>query len=158
MISINQALIQSLSQQAKASPRLRANHNFHTELSDPINRMLNAMEPGTYVQPHKHENPDKREAFIILSGEVAVITFDSNGTPREYRILTAGGDCIGVEIPAGTFHTLVVLRSGTVCYELKDGPYDVLTDKQFALWAPKEGDAACEAYLNGLLRWIDRVK
>ncbi|WP_250632375.1 WbuC family cupin fold metalloprotein [Rhodoflexus caldus] len=158
MITINRALIQSLSQKAKASPRLRANHNFHTDLADPINRMLNAMEPGTYVQPHKHENPDKREAFIVLSGEVAVITFHNDGTPHECRILTAGGECMGVEIPAGVFHTLVVLKSGTVCYELKDGPYDVLTDKQFAAWAPPEGNADCEAYLNGLLQWINSIK
>ncbi|WP_448518539.1 WbuC family cupin fold metalloprotein [Rhodoflexus sp.] len=157
MIRIDKKLLNELSRQARAAPRLRMNHNFHTSLSDPINRMLNAMEPGTYIRPHKHENPDKREAFIILSGKVAVITFDTKGTPQQCSILTAGGDCLGVEIPAGTYHTLLVMESGTVCYELKDGPYDAATDKQFAPWSPAEGSSECISYLNTLADWVQII-
>jgi len=59
-------LLNEVIQKAKNSPRGRMNYNFHDDLVDPINRMLNAFEPGTYIQPHKHENPDKREVFILL--------------------------------------------------------------------------------------------
>ncbi|MCA1745626.1 MAG: WbuC family cupin fold metalloprotein, partial [Bacteroidales bacterium] len=60
MILINSRLLDALSLEAKEHPRKRKNHNFHTSLADPINRMLNAVEPESYVRPHKHEKPDKR--------------------------------------------------------------------------------------------------
>ena len=61
MIEINNQLLDTLAQQASASPRKRKNHNFHPEAGDPIQRMLNALNPGTYVQPHRHISPLKRE-------------------------------------------------------------------------------------------------
>ena len=70
MIKIDSKIINHLNSIAEGSSRKRINHNFHKESSDLLQRMLNAMEPGTYIQPHKHENPEKREVFLILNGIV----------------------------------------------------------------------------------------
>ena len=69
LIPIHSDNLKKLKQQATYSPRLRKNYNFHKDPEDTLHRMLHAMNPGTYVQPHKHEDPDKREVFIILEGK-----------------------------------------------------------------------------------------
>lgn len=147
---VSNALLDELSQKAAVSSRKRLNLNFHEEFSDPINRMLNAFEPGTYIQPHKHENPDKREVFIVLRGSMLMVIFDDAGTPIDFILLDPQKGIHAVEIPAGVWHSVISLASGTVVYEIKDGPYDQASDKNFAAWAPKEGDAECDRYLGRL--------
>lgn len=154
MIKISKSWIDDLSAQARKKSRLRTNYNFHKTAEDTLHRMLNAMEPGTYVQPHKHENPDKREAFIILSGKVAVLSFNETGQVEDKAILAPGTENLGVEIPPGRYHSLISLESGTVLYEVKDGPYNVANDKTFASWAPAEDDPEAEAYLSRLTTLI----
>lgn len=157
MIEINQYLLNKVSKEAKTSERKRKNYNFHTELSDPLQRLLNAMEPDTYVQPHKHENPDKREAFIILSGTAGIIEFDESGNITGYTILNQKNGNYGVEIAPGTFHTVVSLENNTVVYEIKDGPYSPIDDKNFATWAPHEKDPEAIIYLLKLKEKIGFV-
>jgi cupin fold WbuC family metalloprotein len=152
MIRIDKKLTEKLTIEAVSLPRKRKNHNFHLVLSDPMNRMLHAMEPETYVQPHKHENPDKREAFIILKGRVAVVEFDDAVEIQEYIILDPQTGNYGAEIKPRTWHSLIVLEKGTLVYEVKDGPYDPSDDKFFAAWAPAEGGAGTEEYKNTILR------
>ncbi|WP_062124671.1 WbuC family cupin fold metalloprotein [Geofilum rubicundum] len=151
MMLIHDDLLDSLSQEAKDHPRKRRNHNFHTSLADPINRMLNALEPESYVCPHKHEGPDKREVFIRLKGRLAVFYFDDAGAVTDQVVLGSDEGNYGVEIPAGTWHTIVALESGTIVYEIKDGPYHPEDDKHFAPWAPREGSAEASVYLQKLL-------
>lgn len=143
-------LLDELSQRAASLPRKRTNHNFHDDHSDPINRMLNAFEPGTYIQPHKHENPDKREVFIVLRGSLVVVFFDDSGAATEFILLDPEKGNHAVEIPVGAWHTLFSLESGSVVYEMKDGPYFPSYDKDFASWAPKEGDLGCDEYVKSL--------
>ncbi len=157
MIAINKALIDKVSTEAQASPRMRKNYNFHPTLDDTLQRLLNAMEPGTYVQPHKHENPDKDEAFIILKGKALVIEFDTNGNISNHIVLNNEIGNYGIEIKARTFHTLIILEKGTVLYEVKHGPYQQLDDKCFAKWAPREGDANCNEYTNNILKQLNLV-
>lgn len=147
MISINSELLSRLSREARQSPRLRKNYNFHYGPEDPLQRMLNAMEPGTYIRPHKHENPDKREAFFALSGSLCILEFDDLGEIREYTILNAARGNFGVEIPARTWHSIISLETGSVAYEVKDGPYNPADDKDFAPWAPEEGSGEAADYL-----------
>lgn len=147
---ISPELLNEVIQKAKNSPRGRMNHNFHDDLADPINRMLNAFEPGTYIQPHKHETPDKREVFIVLRGSLVVVFFDDSGTPTDFVLLDRDKGNYAVEIPVGTWHTVIALESGSVVYEVKDGPYFPISDKNFASWAPKEGDATFSEYIEQL--------
>ena len=97
MITIDRNLVSSVTEEARKSPRLRKNYNFHTDYADPVNRMLNAFEPGTYVRPHKHESPDKWEVFIVLTGKAVAIRFDAAGNILDRVILDAAAGTFGVE-------------------------------------------------------------
>jgi cupin fold WbuC family metalloprotein len=152
VIRINEALISQVSQKAKASPRLRMNHNFHTDLSDTLQRMLNAMEPGTYVRPHRHQDPDKREVFIIFRGAAVVIEFDDKGNITDHIVLDASKGNYAVEIAERTWHTIISLKKNSVLFEFKDGPYTAITDKDFAPWAPAEGQPGTAEFNIGLLK------
>ena len=150
MIHIDKQLLDKVTEEAKASPRKRKNFNFHPTLDDPLHRMLNAIEPDSYLRPHKHENPDKMESFILLRGKLAVFEFSPSGEIADVTILSHDEGKVGVEFPPAVFHTVVSLESGTVVYEVKNGPYSALDDKNFAKWAPAEGDAEVEDYLKKL--------
>ena len=154
MIIINHELASGVSEEAKKSPRLRKNYNFHSDYEDPVNRMLNAFEPGTYVRPHKHESPDKCEVFIILTGKALVLKFDSSGEILEHATLDHANGVYGVEFAPREWHTIISLVSGTVLYEVKPGPYAPIADKNFAPWAPAEGSPEAAAYLASILARI----
>ena len=143
---VSEQSLTELSQKAANSPRKRLNFNFHDDLADPINRMLNAFEPGTYIQPHKHENPDKK----YFDEKAELVIFDESGNPTEFVLLDPQKGNHAIEIPPGIWHSVFSLATGTVAYELKDGPYQQILDKNFAPWAPKEGDPGCAAYLSAL--------
>ncbi len=151
---IDRELLNRVSEKAKASPRGRMNHNFHDDYADPINRMLNALEPGTYCRPHKHEYPDKREVFMVLRGKFAVFFFDNDGKVTQVVNLCQADGVYGVDIPPRVWHTLVCLESNSVSYEVKDGPYFKPDDKDFAPWAPTEGSPEAPKYLEALLKQI----
>lgn len=152
IVKIDEKLLSAVIQDARTRERKRANHNFHPTYHDPINRMLNAFEPGTYVQPHKHEDPDKREVFLVLKGKLAMVFFNDEGEITEHVILSHSSGNYGVEIPPKVWHTAISLESGTVVYEIKDGPYVQANDKNFASWAPKEEEVGCERYLEVILK------
>ncbi|MCD7978450.1 MAG: WbuC family cupin fold metalloprotein [Tannerellaceae bacterium] len=137
---IDKQLLDSTTEKAKQSPRKRMNHNFHEDLEDPINRLLNAMEPDTYVRPHRHLQPDKDEYFLVLRGKAIALIFDEKGRITEQVLLDPQQGTYGAEIKAGIWHGLLVLESGTVLYEIKPGPFAPLSDDNFAGWSPEPDD------------------
>ena len=147
---INKSLLNTVTSEAQLSPRLRKTYNFHTSQSDPIQRFINAFEPGTYVTPHLHKN--SREVFIILSGKIAFVIFDENGSIIDRIILDKNSDNYGLEIQPNTWHTVIPLDTNTVCYEIKDGPYNIDTDKTFASWAPMENTKGTNEFLHELIK------
>ena len=155
MIKINQDFIRQTSDKAKTSARKRMNYNFHKEDAATLQRMLNAIEPDSYIRPHKHENPDKVEAFFVLKGKMAVIEFDDSGEIVDYIILDSSLGNFGCEIPARTWHSIISLEIGSVAYEVKDGPYNPIDDKNFASWAPVEGHENTLDYLHAILRKLN---
>jgi cupin fold WbuC family metalloprotein len=140
MIVINKPLLDSVSEQAVNSQRLRMNYNFHRQLDDPLNRLLNAMEPGSYFPPHRHKNPDKEEIFLVLRGSVLILIFDENGSVISSTEISPKKEIYGMEIEAGVWHSLIVLEPNTVVYEVKKGPYAPLTPNNIAPWAPDPAD------------------
>lgn len=147
--TVDRSALIELSACAQSAPRQRANFNLHPELSDPVQRFLNAIEPTSYVRPHRHMTPEGRwELFIALRGSVAVLILDDSGKVIDRVRLDAGGDTCAVEIPSGTWHTLVALEPGTVLFEVKTGPYAPTSDKDFAPWTPPEGDRAATAMIE----------
>lgn len=155
MIKINETFISTTSEKAKINPRRRQNFNFHKENSATLQRMLNALELDTYIQPHKHENPDKVEAFFVLRGRILVVEFDDEGNITEHIILDSHIGNYGAEIAPRIWHTIICLEASSVAYEVKDGPYNAAADKNFAPWAPTEGDDNCTAYLTEIIEKLD---
>jgi len=151
MIKINEKFIEITSAKAKTSQRRRMNFNFHKNPSATLQRMLNAIEPGTYIQPHKHENPDKVEAFFVLRGKILVVEFDDEGNIIDHIILDPKKGNFGTEIPPRTWHSIISLEKNSVAYEVKDGPYDAEIDKHFATWAPSEDDPEALNYNQEIL-------
>lgn len=147
---ISQEILDTVTLVAKATPRLRKNLNFHQHDESSCHRLLNAIEPGSYIPPHRHHGPEKDESIILLRGRLGVIFFDEGGNVLETAILSPGGVAVGVNIPQGAFHTLVSLESGTVFFESKAGPYRALTAEERAPWAPGEGSDEADAYLAEL--------
>lgn len=141
MTPITIALLDATSQAARAAPRRRMNHNFHDRPAHPCNRLLNAIEPESYVRPHRHQGADKDETMIVLRGRLGLIVFDDCGEILATHELQAGGAAFGVTLAAGEWHTVVALEAGTVFFEAKAGPYLPLTPQEFASWAPVEGAA-----------------
>lgn len=139
MKRLDQSLLEQVVHAARASPRQRSNYNFHPVLNDRVQRFINAMEPQTYVCPHRHEGAHRWEMFIAITGRAAVLTFSDAGEVLTRTELDANGVVRALELPGDTWHTLVSLESGTVLYETKEGPYEASSDKDFAPWAPREG-------------------
>jgi cupin fold WbuC family metalloprotein len=117
---IDQQLLDDLAAQAKASPRLRMNLNFHQSLDEKCHRFLNALEPGTVVAVHHH--PTKDETIVILRGRVAVTTYDDSGVEVERVELCHEGGRFGINIPKNVWHTVECLESA-VLFECKEGPF-----------------------------------
>lgn len=155
MIKIDNHLLSNVSEKAKASARKRMNYNFHTSASDTLQRLVNCLEPGTYCRPHKHQNPDKREVFIILRGKIAVIEFNETGEISDFIVLSHEKGNFCAEIPVRTFHSVLSLESNSAYYEVKDGPYNFDTDKTFATWAPEEGTPESIEYLKNTVKKLN---
>src|SRR5207253_507957 len=100
----------------------RAMLRFH-EFDESVQRMLNAVEPDSYVRPHRHVNPNKPEAFVALRGSVLVVRFSDDGAPTEGVVVSADGPVRGAEVPGGAWHCFLSLQPGTVLFEVTQGPY-----------------------------------
>ena len=118
---IDTELLDKVTEQAKASPRLRMNYNFHQSLDELCHRFINAVEPGTEVPIHKH--PTKDETFVILRGKVRVTTHRDDGSIIESVVLCAEEGRYGVNIPKGVWHTIECLEEDSVIFECKEGPF-----------------------------------
>jgi cupin fold WbuC family metalloprotein len=147
--------LDALTEAARASPRRRKNLDFHATPAHPANRLLNAVEPDSYVRPHRHREATKDETFVVLRGAFGLLLFDEHGKVTQTAVLRAGGDEIGAHVPTGTFHALVSLEPGSVFFEVKAGPYDPDTAKDWPDWAPAEGSAEAAAYLSSLRALFD---
>ena len=118
---IDKTLLDKVSLEAKESPRLRINYNFHQSLDDKCHRMLNAVEPGTEVPIHRH--PAKDESFVVLRGKVKVSTYNDDGSVIESFVLCHEEGRYGVDIPKNVWHNLESLEPNSVIFECKEGPF-----------------------------------
>lgn len=134
MKQISPATLTALSQQAQNSPRQRANHNLHPQLDDPIQRLAIAMEPGTYVRPHRH--PHTWELLHALNGSFIVLEFDDHGVVLTRTLLGTQENAVRmVELAAGSWHAVLSCDSGAVIFEVKHGPYQALAEADLAPWS-----------------------
>jgi cupin fold WbuC family metalloprotein len=143
--------VQTAIDASRSSPRRRVIAPLHKSHDDPLHRMLNAVQPDSYIRPHRHLDPPKAEGWVLLRGALAFFTFEDDGRVRECLRVAAGGDPFGVDLAPGVYHAFVALEPDTVIYEVKPGPYAVSNDKSFAPWSPPEGDPKADEYMQGLL-------
>lgn len=146
---VDAALLERKAADATANARLREMHLFHGSDASSLHRMLNAVEPGSYIRPHRHLHPPKAECFIILRGRAGFIFFDDKGraADADLVLLDAHGGPFAVDIRPGVWHMLISLSPGSVLFEIKPGPYDPLDDKDFAPWAPAPDDPDAQTWL-----------
>ena len=126
-MKITQAILDNLTEQAKASPRLRKNMDFRNSDADQSQRMLNAIEPGSVVPIHRHQKSS--ETVVCLRGRLVEEFYDDLERTCTERIeLSPNGPVVALNIPAGQWHTVQALESGTVILEMKNGKYEPIQD------------------------------
>ncbi len=150
VVIINNNLIQKAIDSSRISARKRIILPFHKLPSDNLHRMLNAIQPYSYVQPHRHLNPPKAESIIVLKGAIIYVDFNNTGEIENFYQLSSESFNIGIDIEPGIFHTFFAVAEDTVLFEVKPGPYEQSSDKDFASWAPTEGSENAIEYLKNL--------
>ena len=122
---INTQLLDNVSSSAKKSERLRMNYNLHESLDSKVQRLLNAMEPGTIIPIQRHKN--SAETLMVVRGKMKVELYDDNKNILESEILSSEEGKYGVHIPAGVWHCVEIMEPNTVIFEVKEGPYTPLS-------------------------------
>lgn len=157
-------LIRQVTEEARQSPRRRTNYNFHRGPEDNAHRFLNVLLEGTYITPHRHLDPPKSEMFLVLEGYAVLFHFEEDGRvcrryllgrgplPERLPALVEPCPVWGADLAPGIWHTVAAITPLAVCLEVKPGPWNPATDKEFARWAPRENSPGAAAYLDGLLR------
>ena len=124
---IDQKLPDSLTAQAKVSPRLRMNLDLRNTPADQSQRMLNALEPGTVMHIHRHRTTS--ETVVVLRGKVKWLYYNDQGELTDTILVEANADICGLSIPQGQWHSIECLESGSVILETKDGPWEAIKEE-----------------------------
>jgi cupin fold WbuC family metalloprotein len=147
--------IDTLVAEAEESSRRRQHRNIHSDYSDPVQRLFNAIEPESYIRPHRHGSANRSELMIAVRGLMVLLVFDDYGRVLRKEPFGIGAIreelAAGVEVPPECWHTVVALRDGAVLLEVKGGPFNPDSAKEFASWAPDEGSAGANAYHQQLV-------
>lgn len=150
--------LSDLIERAKVSGRLRQYCNVHQSFQEPCQRLFNAIEPGSYVRPHRHLSYPGDEMLVAIRGLMALIVFDEEGKVSD--VLRFGTErygeevCAAVEISPAVWHTVISLETGSVLLEIKAGPFDPGQPKDLAPWAPEEGSVDASDYLGILEKHV----
>ena len=123
---IDQNLLDELTAQAKANPRLSQAYDLRTTSDDKSQRMLNALETGTIMPIHRHRNTS--ETMVMVRGKLIERFYDDNGNITDEFVMEPCGQYPMVQIESGQWHSLEILESGTVIFESKDGAYKALSE------------------------------
>ena len=124
---LTQSIINKVIIQARKSTRLRMNYNLHESFNDSVQRMFNAIEPGSIIPIARH--PESNETLILLQGKLGILIYNDNKEIIENIILDKSIGNIGYHIPKGVWHTVESLETGTVIFETREGPYSPVAEK-----------------------------
>ncbi|MDB3961761.1 WbuC family cupin fold metalloprotein [Paracoccaceae bacterium] len=142
-----------ISSKAQLNPRSRQHQNIHESYEEPCQRLLNAIEPNSYIRPHRHSSHPCSELLFAARGSLVFLTFDNSGEISEVIHFGTNNHSkmvIGLEVTPDIWHTVVALETGCVLLEVKAGPFDPKNPKDLAKWAPSENDPAAKNYLDYL--------
>jgi cupin fold WbuC family metalloprotein len=152
-LAVTAGIIEAKSRDARQNPRKREILALQHGNADSLQRMINAIEPGSYVQPHRHHAPPKAESVVLLSGSIGFVAFHEDGTLNHEAcvLLHRSRGAVALDCRESVWHTFFALEPNTVVFESKSGPFDPRTDKEFAPWAPAEASIEAAAYLERLV-------
>ncbi len=152
--------LDDLTLQARVSPRRRQHRNVHEDFTEACQRTFNAIEPDSYLPPHRHDASQGPETMIAVRGLMALVVFDDSGEILQVQPFGAGGDitdshiAVGTETPPGIWHSVVSMGPSSVLLEVKAGPYNPNAPRYLAPWAPEEGSPEGLIYLANLVAAI----
>jgi cupin fold WbuC family metalloprotein len=150
LLTVDDALLRRGLEASRQNERKRMIYPMHRKQDAPVQRMLNFLQPGTYIRPHLHPREGAIESMYLMQGAIRFMTFDESGN------LLAIRDCGGpqepalIDIEAKVWHSFLVREPDTILFEVKMGPYDADLDKTFASWAPEEGSHEAQHFMNQL--------
>lgn len=148
--------MEELSGRALASERRRQHYNLHADYEDPCQRFFNAIEPNSYIRPHRHDTRQGVETLIAVRGRMALLIFDDVGRVTQVqkfgvdRLQINSDVAVVVEVRPCIWHTVLALETGSVLLEVKAGPFNPGSPKHPALWAPEESTDQVVDYLKSL--------
>lgn len=148
--------MEELARRALASERRRQHFNLHVDYEDPCQRLFNAIEPDSYIRPHRHDMTQGAETLIAVRGGMVLLIFDDVGQITQVQRfgvdnLQVNSDvAIVVEVGPCIWHTVLALETGSVLLEVKAGPFNPRSPKYPALWAPEESTDQAFDYLKYL--------
>lgn len=137
---------------SRASPRRRIMLTMNRSDDEGVQRLINFLQAGSYIRAHRHPRPENVENATVLQGSVLALIFDETGNILSSHRLVAGkaASCM-IDIEQGVWHTFLPLEDDTVVLEIKRGPYDAKTDKEFAEWSPVEGSEEAAAWVRKMM-------
>ncbi len=135
---------------ARRSPRLRIILPLHRRQDAPVQRMLNFMQPGTYIRPHIHRGSGASESICLISGRLVYLIWNADGSIRSRFTAEAGTPTCVVDMEPDVWHSFLVTAPDTCIFECKKGPYSAMDDKDFAPWAPAEGSPEVAEWMRKL--------
>jgi len=147
---------EDLVNEASQSQRLRAYANVHGSYADQCQKLFNAIQVDSYIRPHRHSLDPKDECLVAIKGLFGFIMFTEQGLIES--VILFGSEKYseklsipsGLELTSGVWHTVVSLAENSILFEVKKGPFEPTLAKEFAPWAPKEGDKNVNLYLKQL--------
>ena len=148
VFQLSDAMIQNGLDASRLSPRKRIILPLHRMQEAEVQRMLNFLQPGTYIRPHKHNRAHASESIVVLQGSLVFIIFDEDGNPIQYLNSHSGHPSAVIDIEPDVWHSFVVTEPDTILFEAKKGPYSPMLDKEFAPWAPEEFTPDAAGYLK----------
>lgn len=150
--------LDGLTSLAKFSPRLRQHRNVHQCYQEASQCLFNAIEPGSYIRPHRHASDPREELLIAVRGVMVMVAFDDQGAVTNvlrFRTERHGDEmAVGAEVSSSTWHTVIALEPGCVLLEVKAGPFDPNQPKDLAPWAPEENSASAREYYDRMVELI----
>lgn len=145
-----------LTQESIQSSRQRQHKNIHQNYNEPCQRLFNAIGIDSYIRPHRHSIDPKDECLIAVRGRMALLVFNDIGQLQ--RVIRFGAQTtesqqaigVGVNLPAGVWHTVIAEVPGSILFEVKSGPFNPEQAKEYATWAPEENTPEAAEYLMEL--------
>ena len=149
-----------LTHSAEQSSRQRQHKNIHQHFNEPSQRLFNAIGVASYIRPHRHSIDPKDECLIAVRGRMALLVFDDIGQVQQvvrFGVQTTVAQQaigVGVNLPAGVWHTVIAEVPGSILFEVKSGPFNPEQAKEYATWAPEEDAPEAAEYLMELKRRV----